>query len=93
MPLQRRMPKKGFGSPIRTDWQVVNVGDLERKGVPRKVNPSVLKEAGLIRRLRDPVKILGGGQLSKAFDIEADAFSKSAVEKITSAGGKAVGRS
>ena len=91
--MQRRMPKKGFNNPTKPAWQVVNVGELERKGVPRKVSPVVLKEVGLIRRLRDPVKILGGGQLSKAFDIEADAFTKSALEKITSAGGTAVGRS
>jgi large subunit ribosomal protein L15 len=91
MPLQRRLPKKGFNNPLKPAWQVVNVGDLERKDLPDKVTPSALKDAGLIRRLRDPVKILGDGELTKAFEVEAHAFSKSAADKIVAAGGK-VGR-
>lgn len=89
MPLQRRFPKKGFNNPLKAAWQTVNVGDLERTSLPEKITPAVLKEAGLIGRLSDPVKILGDGTLSRALEVEANAFSKSAEEKIAAAGGKA----
>lgn len=88
-PLQRRLPKKGFNNPVKAAWQTVNVGDLERTSLPEKITPTVLKEAGLIRRLSDPVKILGGGALTRSLEVEANAFSKSAEEKIAAAGGKA----
>ena len=91
MPLQRRLPKRGFNNPLKPAWQVVNVGDLETKELPEKITLSVLKEAGLIKKIKDPVKILGDGELTKVFEIEAHAFSKSAMEKIVNAGGK-VGR-
>ena len=87
--MQRRLPKRGFTSPLKPAWQVVNVGDLETKELPEKITPVVLKEAGLIKKTSDPVKILGDGELTKAFEIEAHAFSSSAMEKIVNDGGRA----
>ena len=87
MPLHRRLPKRGFHNLFRTEYQVVNVRDLgELEG---EVTPETLKGAGLISSLRHPVKILGVGELGKALDIRAHAFSGSAREKIEAAGGTA----
>jgi large subunit ribosomal protein L15 len=86
MPLQRRIPKRGFTPLKRRVYHVVNVGDLVRiEGTT--VNPSVLKEAGLIRSTNGLVKILGTGDVGKAFSIEAHAFSAGAKKKIEAAGG------
>ena len=88
-PLQQRFRKKGFNNPLKAAWQTVNVGDLQRTSLPDKITPAVLKEAGLIRRPGDPVKILGGGTLTRSLEVEANDFSKSAEQAITAAGGKA----
>lgn len=85
MPLQRRLPKRGFHNPFRTEYQVVNVRDLA--GLEGEVDPRALKQAGLIGSLRRPVKILGEGELSAALEVRAHAFSGSAREKIEGAGG------
>ena len=86
----RRIPKRGFSnSRFRRAFQVVNVGTLEEafeNGA--KVNAAVLAEAGLIRSAADPVKILGTGEVSKKFEVEATCFSTSAAMKITKAGGQ-----
>jgi large subunit ribosomal protein L15 len=87
MPLHRRIPKRGFHSRNRVEYQVVNVGHLE--GLDGDVDPTVLRAAGLIRSLRKPVKILGVGEVSAALNISAHAFSGSAREKIEAAGGSA----
>jgi len=89
MPLQRRIPKMGFKNIFRQEYQVVNVGDLNRltKGT---VSPEDLLQARLIRKKNVPLKILGNGELSKPIEVNAHAFSKSAVQKIKAAGGKAV---
>ena len=87
MPLVRRVPKRGFTSPFRTEYAIVNVSQL---GVlpdgQTEINPDVLALHGLIRAGR-PVKILGDGDLSRAFTVSAHKFSKSAREKIEQAGG------
>jgi len=85
MPLIRRIPKRGFTNRNRVEYQVVNVGDLER--VEGEVSPAALKGAGLIRSLHKPVKILGQGEVAKAVSVSAHSFSKSAREKIEAAGG------
>jgi large subunit ribosomal protein L15 len=92
MPLFRRIPKRGFSNfPFRTRYNVVNVGELEKRfDAGAHVTPEAILEAGLIRNLRYKVKILGNGELSKKLKIEAAKFSKSAEQKITSAGGEAV---
>ncbi|HET9947418.1 MAG TPA: 50S ribosomal protein L15 [Longimicrobiales bacterium] len=85
MPLIRRIPKRGFTSPNRVEYQVVNVRDLER--FDGEVSPEILKRAGLIGTLQRPVKVLGQGDVSKAVTVTAHAFSRSAREKIEGAGG------
>jgi len=85
MPLQRRIPKRGFTNMNRVEYQVVNLRDLE--ALDGKVTVETLKGAGLIGNLRRPVKVLGQGDLTKALAVEAHAFSKSAKEKIEAAGG------
>jgi large subunit ribosomal protein L15 len=90
MPLQRRVPKRGFTNIFKTEYQIVNVGDLERLEGVEEVTPEVLKKSGLIKKADQPVKILGEGQLTKALQVKANAFSKSAREKIEAAGGRAI---
>lgn len=90
MPLQRRIPKRGFTNIFRRESQIVNVASLENKIEDTTVNPETLYAAGLINKKNLPVKILGNGDLSKSLEIHAHAFSKSAIEKIEKAGGKAI---
>ncbi len=89
MPLQRRIPKVGFKNIFRKEYQLVNVGDLAKLGKAR-VSPEDLLAARLIRKKNVPLKVLGEGELTKALEVNAHAFSKSAVQKIEAAGGKAV---
>ncbi len=90
MPIQRRVPKRGFSNArYKTEYAVVNVADLERFEAGSVVNIATLREAGLVKAVKDGVKILGNGELSKSLTVQANAFSKSAEEKITAAGGKA----
>ncbi len=87
MPLQRRLPKRGFRPFKRVEYQVVNVGRLERvEGT--EANPETMSAAGLIGSKRRPVKVLGGGDISRAMKVTAHAFSARAREKIESAGGE-----
>lgn len=88
MPLHRRIPKRGFTPLKRKIYQVVNLGDLSRVD-GTTVTIQTLKEAGLVRSTRGLVKILGQGDISGAFTVEAHAFSNSARDKITAAGGSA----
>ncbi len=91
MPTFRRMPKRGFSNVrFATLYSIVNVGSLESYfGVNAHVTPQSLRETGLIRNLRYPVKILGNGELTKKLTVNAAKFSKSAMEKIQAAGGEA----
>lgn len=89
MPLQRRVPKRGFTNIFRREFQVVNIGDLDRLNND-KISPEVLLEARLIRKKNVLLKILGDGEVTKAFEVSAHAFSKSALEKLEAAGGKAI---
>ena len=86
MPLQRRIPKRGFTNIRRVEFQTVNVRDLSRMEAG-EVTPKLLWEAGLIGTLARPVKILGMGDLEGAYQISAHAFSGAAREKIEAAGG------
>jgi large subunit ribosomal protein L15 len=86
MPLQRRIPKRGFKSLNRVEYQGVNVRDLSRIGAG-EVTPEILKEYGLIGTLKKRVKILGTGEIDGAYQISAHAFSGSARTKIEGAGG------
>ena len=86
MPLQRRLPKRGFTNIHRVEYQVINLFQLQ--GLEeQEVTPAVLHARGLIGHSSRPVKVLGTGELSRKVTVSAHAFSKSAREKIESAGG------
>lgn len=87
MPIQRRIPKRGFTNRFRTEYQVVNLSVLN-KCQPGEVTPDTLREQGIIKTTRLPVKVLGVGKVESALHIKAAAFSKTAAEKIKEAGGK-----
>ncbi len=86
MPLQRRIPKRGFKNINRVEYQGVNVRDLSRIEAG-EVTPEVLKAHGLIGTLKKPVKILGTGEIEGAYQVSAHAFSGTARTKIEGAGG------
>lgn len=94
MPLVRRIPKRGFHSPFKVAYQVVNVETLEKLSVDGKVaggliTPELLAKLGVLKNGGGPLKVLGSGDLKARLDVAAHAFSKSAVRKIETAGGKA----
>ena len=89
MPLYRRVPKQGFTNIYRTEYATVNVGQLEIFENGTVVTAETLKEAGLISKVMDGVKILGNGELTKKLTVEAAKFTDSAKEKIEALGGKA----
>lgn len=88
MPLQRRVPKRGFTNIFRKEVEIINLGDLEvfQDGATVEVND--LKKAGLVRSSAKIVKVLGNGELGKKLTVRAHRFSKSAQEKIEARGGK-----
>ena len=88
MPMQRRLPKRGFKNPFRVSYYPVNVSELDRLGLD-VVDPDALVKAGLMPRKAAYLKVLGEGELKKKMTIKAHAFSASAKEKITKAGGTA----
>jgi large subunit ribosomal protein L15 len=92
MPLQRRIPKYGFTNHARVEYQVVNLDVLqklvdEKKFTSEVINPEILKKFGLITTVNKPVKILGNGEIKSKLQFEVNGFSKSAKEKIETAGG------
>ncbi|OPZ71731.1 MAG: 50S ribosomal protein L15 [Firmicutes bacterium ADurb.Bin456] len=89
MPLQRRLPKRGFYNRFGKEIIAVNVEQLNCFDEGTTVTPETLLAARVIRKTGDGVKILGEGNLEKSLTVQAQAFSKSAEEKITAAGGKA----
>jgi len=88
MPLQRRLPKRGFFSPFRVEMAVVNLGQLEEFPEGSEVTPESLAERGLVRGKHPRLKILADGSLSKALTVKAHGFSAKAKEKIEACGGK-----
>ena len=94
-PIARRIPKRGLGTgkfnhmQVKNLVQIVNLGKIQSLGLD-KVDLNTLIESGLIKKANNPVKILGNGEISSAVEVHADMFSKSAIEKIEKAGGKAV---
>jgi len=92
MPLQRRIPKFGFTNIFKETYQVVNLNALQRIAdsdakLDKVINPEELKNLGLISSVKKPVKILGKGELKAKLNLEVNAVSQSAKEKIESAGG------
>ena len=90
MPLQRRLPKRGFNNIFRNVVVTVNVSDLEAKFESGAVvDTDALKAAGLVKNYFDSVKVLGNGELTKSLNVKVNAYSESAKQKIEAAGGKA----
>ena len=89
MPLQRRVPKRGFNNIFAEEWIAINVAALEVFEDGATVDAAALAEKNIIKKTDKPVKVLGNGKLSKKLTVNLNAFSASAAEKINAAGGKA----
>ena len=89
MPLQRRVPKRGFNNIFAEEWAVINLSALEAYEDGAVVDAAVLSEKGIVKKAGLPIKVLGNGKLTKKLTVKLNAFSASAAEKINSAGGKA----
>jgi large subunit ribosomal protein L15 len=89
LPIQRRVPKRGFTNIFKKEYQIVNLASLSRCTDQEVISPSVMKNFGLLKKLDLPVKVLGDGELSGSITVQANAFSKKAKEKIQALGGKA----
>ena len=94
-PMARRIPKRGLGTgkfnhmQKKSLVQIINLNTIENLGL-KKIDINILVESGIIKKANNPVKILGNGDITKAIEISADMFSKTAVEKIEKAGGKVI---
>lgn len=89
MPLQRRVPKRGFNNIFAKHYATINLRDLERFEDGAVVDAQALLDAGVLKKTLDGVKVLGNGELTKKLTVNCAAFSASAKEKIEKAGGKA----
>jgi len=89
MPLQRRLPKRGFKNRLALEYAVINLKDINALKEIDVITPEALLEKGVIKHLKSGLKILGEGTLERSITIKADAFSASALAKIEAAGGKA----
>lgn len=88
MPLQRRLPKRGFRNIFKKAYALVNLQDLDRFGPGTTLDAAVLREAGLIREVKDGVKLLGKGAISHPLVLRVDKVSRTAREKVEAAGGR-----
>lgn len=88
MPLYRRIPKRGFNNIFKKQYNVINLESLDIFSENEEIDINKLKEKGIIKKFKDGLKILGGGELKKALKIKADRFSESAIKKIKEAGGE-----
>jgi len=88
MPLSRRLPKRGFRSPFKREFVIVNLDKLEALTGLERIDPEILQERGIVRKIDLPIKILGGGEMKFAATVAANAFSQSARQKIEAAGGR-----
>ncbi|HOW22129.1 MAG TPA: 50S ribosomal protein L15 [Sedimentibacter sp.] len=89
IPLYRKLPKRGFTNIFATQYAELNVEVLNQFDDGTEITPELLKSVGILKKQLDGVKILGNGELEKKLTVKAHKFSKSAVEKIEAAGGKA----
>ncbi len=89
MPLQRRLPKRGFKNRSSKKYAIINLKDINRIEGLDTITPEFLIERGIIKNIKDGLKVLGEGELQRPVTIKADVFSESALAKITTAGGKA----
>lgn len=88
LPIYRRIPKHGFTNANRVEFAIVNVSSLNRFEDGTIVTPALLVESGLVRKEYDGIKVLGNGEITKKLTVQANKFSKSAIEAIEKAGGK-----
>lgn len=89
MPLYRRLPKRGFTNIFAKKYVEINVSELNAFEADTVVTPELLKEKGIVSKIEDGIVVLGRGELDKKLTVKAVRFSKSALEKIEKAGGKA----
>jgi len=89
MPLQRRLPKRGFKNHFSVEFAIINLKDLNTLEDMDIITPEALLEKGVIKNLKSGLKVLGKGEIQRPVTIKADAFSASALAKIAAAGGKA----
>lgn len=89
MPLFRRIPKRGFKNINKKEWAIVNIETLNAFEDGTEITPVLLVECGIVKNVRDGIKILGCGDLSKKLTVKANKFTQSAIEKISAAGGRA----
>ena len=89
MPLQRRIPKRGFKNHFSVEFAIINLKDINTLKDMDIITPEALLEKGVIRNLKSGLKVLGEGEIQRPVTIKADAFSASALAKIAAAGGKA----
>lgn len=90
MPLQRRLPKRGFRNyPFSKEYAIMNLEDLSRIDNLDVITPDILYERGIVKDIKDGLKILGDGEIKRPVTVKANAFSSTALKKIAAAGGKA----
>lgn len=89
MPLQRRLPKRGFKNVNTKKYAEVNLSDFANVKGTDIITPELLREKRIVKKLENGIKVLGGGEIKKPLTIKANAFSSSAAKKIAAAGGKA----
>ncbi|TCS94168.1 50S ribosomal protein L15 [Hazenella coriacea] len=86
-PIYRRLPKRGFTNPNRVEYAVINLDVLNRFEDGTEVTPELLLKTGVVRNLKDGLKVLGDGELTKKLTVKANKFSQAATQKIAAAGG------
>ena len=89
MPLHRRVPKRGFTNPFRKEYAIINLQQLRVFAKGSEVTPELLKSKGMIKNMKDGLKVLGKGEIDRPLTVLAHKFSQSARQKIEQAGGKA----
>ncbi|RMF97643.1 MAG: 50S ribosomal protein L15 [Candidatus Schekmanbacteria bacterium] len=90
MPLQRRVPKRGFTNIFARKPAIINLSELDKIEETTEITPELLYKKGKVKKLANGIKVLGDGELTKALKISAHFFSKKALEKIKNAGGEAI---
>ncbi|MBU0735986.1 MAG: 50S ribosomal protein L15 [Proteobacteria bacterium] len=88
MPLQRRLPKRGFTNIFKKEYNIINVEDLNRFEPNAFLDVEILRQAGLVKKMMDGIKLLGNGEISRPVVVRIHKVSKTAKEKIEAAGGK-----
>ncbi|RAL23274.1 50S ribosomal protein L15 [Thermoflavimicrobium daqui] len=86
-PIYRRLPKRGFTNPNRIEYAIINLDTLNRFAEGTEVTPELLVQEGIVKNLKDGLKVLGNGELNVKLTVKAHKFSHSAAEKIAAAGG------